>query len=1100
MLGKITKEMADILSDSILSIQNALETNDCRWLSLLKYFNSAPSEEFSCKNCDTCLSEMQEIDVTSFARPLLNFLSEYGPLVRTRLIEIIYGANSRFQKMDEEIKRVAEMHHLFGLLRSIGVTRENGVKLLNCMIDAGLITYTNSRQGIGRQAAQLAISPKGQKILVNEKIKLMKMIHSSDSVRSLDNSTSKENCYLPTTACLKQLPFQEEEYNLPDNYEQVIKSEGITDEFLKVALQVPIFSGLISVDFVDHDTFVCVPKEVVASLYCENHNRIKPGWSQMLLPFHKYPRVISWREKKKWFGLTSFSGCSDFKGINFEFTCANAKDKCQAQCKWTSLGISYHGDVSHVVFKVMFKACVLEDGKTHTKNHHVHTYTQIPSSKSFQSSIDTCCNLDTSILGQEFLAFTQGKSSVLSPMDYANPIRFSMETNVQALEVDPYAAQSGSSTVTYNQARNSLQKARVESRPWLKDSDPKLSISQKLLLLKSYIDNHYWEKEKVSGLYSDNKKYTYYMESVTESTVGITVLITDLLGIKLYSLCADRAVISIDGTGRGADLKGRVMQYCVTGDLKNCFSRSDETKVGIYPFFEMWLIGKGTTNQANLESALLSFKSLVLQVTGKNVSPKYVKLDGEVALINACKVFGHDTRRLVEKYHANRKLEYNVCITGPLKGNGAEQAIFLKMWERFCDAVSSTEAQVIRSKLKERYSTFTGYDKILSYMKVYFDDPSLICQFGRSDLPVDIISKHNGPAEAESIFDKLKHDYTDPDFVAAKNVDDLLYGNWLVRKRLGVRFLLDWQNSKLPRGIKEVVKRYKLAYGINLDLDKKTKRTSNENVEGHSRSKKKYVNENDPGNNSEGDMNEPNEVYSLSTFSKSKKNRSTARRKLFKSHSATTSKVLSQIENTVKDLNQNDMRTMAISDNTSERHKSFNLPALPAVDVLIPCSQTEPNYDSWNEINIIEPKNLKFMPLDQYISIPKASSTFVMVSHILENILCPDEPLVSLHGCFMRYLSFDTENTVFAELYGCTNSGCRRDKYTPFIFKYVFSLSLSNENISPLEIEGLYHVVLRFGKFTEDSVLHRLAGVVPFATKNGIVKGLIRSFPLKGSS
>ena len=408
--------------------------------------------------------------------------------------------------------------------------------------------------------------------------------------------------------------------------------------------------------------------------------------------------------EKKWFGESSFS--ADFKGINFEFTCANAKDNCQAQCKWTSLGLFYHGDVAHIVFKIGYKVDTLDDGKVFKRNHHIHTYTQVPASKSYQSSVDLCCNLDLEVLGPELLSVVKMKSVDPSPIDYANPIRTSMAANVQAVEADPFAAQSCTSIVTYNQARNSLQKARANNRPWLKNDDSKLSMSQRLLLLKNYIDGFYWEKEKVAGLYSDNKKYTYYIESVTDSTVGTTVLVTDLLGIKLYSLCADRSVVSIDGTGRGSDLKGRIMQYCVTGDLKNCFSRADKTKTSIYPFFEMWMIGKGTTNQANLESALLTFKSLVLQVTGKNISPRYVKLDGEVGLINACKVLGIDTRRLVEKYHANRKLEYNVCANGPLKDNGAEQAVFLKLWERFCDASSSTEAQIVMNIMRDRYKSF----------------------------------------------------------------------------------------------------------------------------------------------------------------------------------------------------------------------------------------------------------------------------------------------------------------------------------------------------------------------------------------------------------
>ena len=172
----------------------------------------------------------------------------------------------------------------------------------------------------------------------------------------------------------------------------------------------------------------------------------------------------------------------------------------------------------------------------------------------------------------------------------------------------------------------------------------------------------------------------------------------------------------------------------------------------------------------------------------------------------------------------------------------------------------------------------------MTCLRVYFDDPAIICSFGRSDLPDEIIAKHNGPAEVESIFDKLKHDYNDPDFVTAKCADDLLYGNWLVRKRLGVRFLLDWQNSKLPQGIKEVIRRYNVMYGLNLDSERRgnKKRKSSDKLESeHKIQKKAEVSENSPVTEAiEGDMNEPKETYSLSGFCKSKKNKSSGKKKV----------------------------------------------------------------------------------------------------------------------------------------------------------------------------------------------------------------------------
>ena len=125
-------------------------------------------------------------------------------------------------------------------------------------------------------------------------------------------------------------------------------------DFIEVALQAPVVKGLLTLDFIESDDFTCVPKDLVDALFCETHNKIKPGWSEMLTAFHKYPRRISWREGKKWWGLNSFKGSKNYVGINFEFTCAHSKDKCQAQCKWSSQGIFSHDLGEHVLFAITF--------------------------------------------------------------------------------------------------------------------------------------------------------------------------------------------------------------------------------------------------------------------------------------------------------------------------------------------------------------------------------------------------------------------------------------------------------------------------------------------------------------------------------------------------------------------------------------------------------------------------------------------------------------------------------------------------------------------------------------------------------------------------
>ena len=1088
--GTISSEMAELLNASLLAMQNLGENICCRWRKILQYFKCVPSEEFSCNNCDNCESETYTVDLTYFARPVLSFLAEVS-VVRSKLVYMLVGTVSGLKKVDDKTKEIALHHQLIGLIGHLGLTKDKGKQHLNSLIDAGLISYSNTAEE-DRRTPMLTLSNLGHRALMQE--------HITVSTKSLcptvrrSNVLEQEKCSLPDSEDLNILPFQEKVYQLPENLDHILQSDGITEDFLEVALQVPVVKGFLTVDFVDSDSSVCVPKEVVTSLYCQEHKKIKPNWSLPLIPFHKYPRAITWREGKKWFGANSFSGKQDFTGINFEFTCACAKDNCQAECKWSSVGVFLHEGVEHVKFNVTFKYERVQD-KIFIRNHHVHTFSSLPSSKSVNDSNNSCCRISTDNLDPIYRTLITQKTEVLNVSDVANPIRTTMRNNVQCLESDPHALQCGTSLMTYNKVRYNQKKDRDQRRPWLSKVDVNnLSMSQRLIYLKNFIDETYWEKEKASGTYSSKKKYTYYIESVMENTVGTTVLVTDLLGIKLYALCADRSVISIDGTGRGSDQKGRIMQYCVTGDVKDCYARSDKTKSGIHSFFEMWFIGKGTTNQPNLESALLAFQSIVLQVTGKKVSPRYVKLDGEKALINACKVLGKDTRRLVEKYHANRKLEYNVCLNGPLKNDGPEQAIFLKLWEKYCDAKSMVEAQLIRNEIQERYRHLPGYDYIMSCLSVYFDDPAIVCQYGKCDLPLKLQKKHDGPAESESIFDKLKHHYTDPVFVASDNADDILYGNWLVRKRISVRFLLDWQNARLPRGVQEVIRRYEKVYNLNFEnsssgrqkrlrLVKQRAEPSNCNVPNISES--------------DGDMNEPSETFSLSGFNKSKKGRTQARRTLFSKHRASTSSVLKSVEQTINsavniELNKSNVSQYTQEYPASEKHGHDTV---SAQDLVLSDSKSKPNLKVWTEMKISEATGHDKLPTDELFEIPSSSSLYSMLCSLLENSVCPSDPFIRLcHGA-MRYRKPSTTQVTFVELYGCTSSGCRRDKWSPFIFCYMTAIRSYDENCEPLDFEGFYQVVPKCGKFTDDSSMHRLKVDVSHVTRNRLLKYLEEEFP-----
>ena len=91
--------------------------------------------------------------------------------------------------------------------------------------------------------------------------------------------------------------------------------------------------------------------------------------------------------------------------------------------------------------------------------------------------------------------------------------------------------------------------------------DPKhASMAERLIKLGQFIDEQHWAREKQEGTYKENRKYPYFIDSVVSTNEGITVIITDLIGMKLFLLCAKTGVIGIDGTGRGRDAKGQIMQ------------------------------------------------------------------------------------------------------------------------------------------------------------------------------------------------------------------------------------------------------------------------------------------------------------------------------------------------------------------------------------------------------------------------------------------------------------------------------------------------------------------------------------------------------------
>ena len=114
--------------------------------------------------------------------------------------------------------------------------------------------------------------------------------------------------------------------------------------------------------------------------------------------------------------------------------------------------------------------------------------------------------------------------------------------------------------------RYEKHKKRQDSRPWLKDGDEKLDTVSRVRKLKEYIDQQCLARENKPGY--QNVSYPYFISSISESSQGFSVVITDIIGIKFYLKCAKDGVVGIDATGVGKDGDKTIYWYALTVDIQ----------------------------------------------------------------------------------------------------------------------------------------------------------------------------------------------------------------------------------------------------------------------------------------------------------------------------------------------------------------------------------------------------------------------------------------------------------------------------------------------------------------------------------------------------
>ena len=182
-----------------------------------------------------------------------------------------------------------------------------------------------------------------------------------------------------------------------------------------------------------------------------------------------------------------------------------------------------------------------------------------------------CCKVQLDEIPEPYrkisMKLVGGSDVILS--DNLNPIHTYMKRVVNEYNENPQAIQLGNRT-TYSQVRYEKQKQRQEERPWLDTGGENLDTVSRVKKLKEYIDKNCLEKENKTGY--ENKRYPYFISSITESNEGLSVLITDLIGIKFYLKCAKNGVIGIDATGVGREGDKTIYWYALTVDIQVCIN------------------------------------------------------------------------------------------------------------------------------------------------------------------------------------------------------------------------------------------------------------------------------------------------------------------------------------------------------------------------------------------------------------------------------------------------------------------------------------------------------------------------------------------------
>ena len=308
---------------------------------------------------------------------------------------------------------------------------------------------------------------------------------------------------------------------------------------------------------------VCIPLDIVKKFWCQDHKKVKENIWTAFQSFHKYPDVIVWRVKNYYVSANAFENENDLLGIKLFFHCANRKDLCMAEKTMRSLAVEKHDSNVHVIFEERFTNSKMKDNVC--LNHHLHACGSILEKFHIKKDREQCCIFKVDDLPTEYREIPKKLNLPLEKTPKATnegPISIFMNKNLENYEKNPLQAQIAPRTVTYNKAKHAKKQAMLTERPWLSESDTNLDTISRVIKLKEYIDKECLKRENRS---MKKRKFPYFIETTIIKPEGFGVIITDLIGLKLFQQATKNgsAVIGLDATGLGKDGDDQIFWYAL---------------------------------------------------------------------------------------------------------------------------------------------------------------------------------------------------------------------------------------------------------------------------------------------------------------------------------------------------------------------------------------------------------------------------------------------------------------------------------------------------------------------------------------------------------